>query len=547
MSAISTQQVTASESTMEGIGVERTPPGGSPSPASVTTSAPAPMPLPPPVHNKMRDTIRSLRNNLSDLAVGVQHVIDGPYEAGAYSDEFENCTVTLSTYLRDFHNALMRNSLIIDTEAGTRIMHLYQALFHQQLASTAILLDDNALMDEAPRTCPRTEGALPVGINMQAALTKAVEDGVRMATSAINTWLSAIEAQLVCGRPLPHPPQAPEGPRLQLPVRTGRQRAPTANSSAAAPAVQPMMQPETQAPNAPTMAQVAAQNHEKCYVLLITPEQHAAIEAGGTMPQWYAKVHTRLHETPAWAKVRFLGLRFTGPTKVQVVFSHDSPDSLIHPCEHASTLQDFCPLVPVTKLFIPSCLLRHPDTGLLLTEEEIMAELRRNAMFLSVHFNSLPSFVVPKEHREQLGKSSIIVSIEDAHRDYCARNLLGRDNHGDAAAFLWFYGSRITVKKLKDRPIFRQCTRCWRLMHLESHCKKRAPVCHFCGKTDHTSDMHRQACLVCNYEAHLADQPCESDHYFCVVCGTNGHSAADTTCPAQKDYRIPISRTNPSS
>ncbi|KZT10851.1 uncharacterized protein LAESUDRAFT_755505 [Laetiporus sulphureus 93-53] len=549
MSAIGAQQATASESTMEGIGVERTPPGGSPLPASTTTSAPGPAPPHPPVHNHMCDIIRSLRNNLNNLATGVQRVIEGPYEAASYSDEFENCAVALSTCLRDFHDALVRDPLIVDTEAGVRVLNLYQGLFHQRLSEAAILLDDDALMDEVPHTRPRTEGALPVGIDVQAALTKAVEDGVRMATSAINTRLSAIEAQLV--------------------LRTGRQRAPAADSNAAAHAAQPTTQPATQAPNAQSMAQVAARNREKCYVLLITPEQHAAIEAGGTMPQWYAKVHTRLRETPAWAKVRFLGLRFAGPTKVQAAFSHDSPDALIKEClrpirhllgvvprapspapgprEQASVPQDFRPLAPVTKLFIPSCPLRHPDSGDMLTEEEILAELRRNSMFSSIHFNGLPGFVVPPEHCEQLGKSSLIVSIEDMHRDFCARNLLGRDNHGDAAGFIWFYGSRLMVKKSKDRPVFRQCTRCWRLTHLESHCKKRAQVCRFCGKTTHTSDMHRQACLVCNHEAHLADQPCESAHYFCVVCGTNGHNAADTTCPARKDYRIPISRTNPSS
>ncbi|KZT04116.1 uncharacterized protein LAESUDRAFT_761248 [Laetiporus sulphureus 93-53] len=476
MSAISAQQVTASESNMEGIGVERTPPGGSPPPASATTSASAPTNTHPPVHDNMRDTIRSLRNNLNNLAVGVQRVIEGPYVAVAYSDEFENCAVALSTCIRDFHNALVNDPLIVDTEAGAQILPLYQGLFHQQLASAAVLLDDDTLMDEVLRTRPRTEGALPVGIDVQAALTKAVEDGVRMATSAINTWLSAIEAQLVRGRPLPHPPQAPEGPRPQPPVCTGCQRAPAATSGAAAPAAQPTTQPEAQALNTPTMAQVAAKNCEKCYVLLITSEQHAAIEAGGTMPQWYAKVHTHLRETPTWAKVRFLGLRFAGPTKVQAAFSHDSPDALIKEClrpihhllgvvpralspalgprEQASVPQDFRPLAPVTKLFLPSCPLRHPDSGDMLTEEEILAELRRNSMFSSIHFNGLPGFVVPPEHREQLGKSSLIISIEDVHCDFCAHNLLGRDNRSDAAGFVWFYGSRLMVKKSKDRPVF---------------------------------------------------------------------------------------------
>ncbi|KZT00232.1 uncharacterized protein LAESUDRAFT_764774 [Laetiporus sulphureus 93-53] len=355
MSALGTQPVTISDVDMEASGVEPIAP-----PQSNATVPPTP--TAPPTRASLVEEqdmtmvrfnglLRHITNNIKSLNGTIQPLIQD---------------ANSTTFVDNF-------AQVICVEAIKIFEH-----FLTDMAPFQFHDYDNKLPELSipPSSHQCHDTTLPASIDLQAAVAKAMEDGVCMANMAITTRLTAIEAQLARNwLPPPLPPPKLNG--LQQPSAMPAGRKCTEGSNVAATA-----QPTTQAHAGPTMAQVAAKPHEKSYVLLITFTQHTSIEEGRSMPQWYAKINTCLCETPAWAKL-------------SVVPRASSPAP--GPRKLATVLQDFHPLAPVMKLFIPSCPLRHLDTDVMLTEEEILVELSCNSMFSSVHFNGLPAFIIPSE------------------------------------------------------------------------------------------------------------------------------------------------------
>ncbi|PAV19956.1 hypothetical protein PNOK_0489000 [Pyrrhoderma noxium] len=146
--------------------------------------------------------------------------------------------------------------------------------------------------------------------------------------------------------------------------------------------------------------------------------------------------------------------------------------------------------------YITGVPIKHPDTGLPLTESALLKELKIN--YPDVPFikaNILPPSNNPKFAGSQLGSANIFVSISDAAKadDIIFNNL----------PFIIFHAKcRVTHKKEKKPFIF--CSRCYKIgSHEASSYKLKSALCKFCTNPSGTSSQHNSHCLHCISEGNL--------------------------------------------
>ena len=149
--------------------------------------------------------------------------------------------------------------------------------------------------------------------------------------------------------------------------------------------------------------------------------------------------------------------------------------------------------------YITGVPIKHPDTGLPLTESALLKELKIN--YPDVPFikaNILPPSNNPKFAGSQLGSANIFVSMSDASKadDIIFNNL----------PFIIFHSKcRVTHKKEKKPFVF--CSRCYKIgLHDTSSCKLKSSLCKFCTNPSGASSQHNSHCHHCISEGNLGTE-----------------------------------------
>ncbi|KZT00157.1 uncharacterized protein LAESUDRAFT_764849 [Laetiporus sulphureus 93-53] len=268
MFALGTQPTTASNVDMVALGVEPTPPVHSfatvpPTPPALaaTLSWTSKLEGRDRVINHFGSLLCHVRNSVRALEEAINIAIDHPNPT-TYLDDTSHVVTKLTTIIREFHIELPADSDINNLDPGMAALQILDHFFCLNPA-----LDDELEGEEHELEYqhPHHGEALSMNIDIQAAITKAVEDGIHMGNTAITTRLSAVKVQLAHNW-LPLPPSLPKplGPQNPPPLPPHHQQ--TVSSTTVT-----IAQPNAPPPGAPTMAQVAAKSREKSYVLLITP------------------------------------------------------------------------------------------------------------------------------------------------------------------------------------------------------------------------------------------------------------------------------------
>ncbi|PAV17063.1 hypothetical protein PNOK_0712700 [Pyrrhoderma noxium] len=178
--------------------------------------------------------------------------------------------------------------------------------------------------------------------------------------------------------------------------------------------------------------------------------------------------------------------------------------------------------------YITGVPIKHPDTGLPLTEAALLKELKIN--FPDVPFvkaNILPPSNNPKFAGSQLGSANIFVSMSDAAKadDIIFNNL----------PFIIFHSKcRVTHKKEKKPFIF--CSRCYKIgSHETSSCKLKSSLCKFCTNPSGTSSQHNSHCHYCISEGNLGTE-CIHPH-TCRNC-LGSHPSDSPLCPEWLKFKL---------
>jgi hypothetical protein len=101
---------------------------------------------------------------------------------------------------------------------------------------------------------------------------------------------------------------------------------------------------------------------------------------------------------------------------------------------------------------------------------------------------------------------------------------------------IFMFGSEVSVRTWRDKPLLRQCARCYKLDHSTARCPKSKDLCVECGSSTHLSSEHRARCAQCKgLEAHI-----ECTHQKCCNCG-GSHRSDSADCPERRKYRSPVS------
>ncbi|PAV17666.1 hypothetical protein PNOK_0615200 [Pyrrhoderma noxium] len=178
--------------------------------------------------------------------------------------------------------------------------------------------------------------------------------------------------------------------------------------------------------------------------------------------------------------------------------------------------------------YITGVPIKHPDTGLPLTESALLKELKIN--YPDVPFikaNILPPSNNPKFAGSQLGSANIFVSISDAGKadDIIFNNL----------PFILFHSKcRVTRKKEKKPFIF--CSRCYKIGSYEaSSCKLKSALCKFCTNPSGTSSQHNSHCHHCISEGNLGTDCAHPS--TCRNC-LGPHTSDSPLCPEWLKFKL---------
>ncbi|PAV19092.1 hypothetical protein PNOK_0593600 [Pyrrhoderma noxium] len=178
--------------------------------------------------------------------------------------------------------------------------------------------------------------------------------------------------------------------------------------------------------------------------------------------------------------------------------------------------------------YITGVPIKHPDTGLLLTESDLLKELKIN--YPDVPFikaNILPPSNNPKFAGSQLGSANIFVSMSNAAKadDIIFNNL----------PFIIFH-AKCKVSHKKEKKPFIFCARCYKIgSHETSSCKLKSSLCKFCTNPSGASSQHNSHCQFCISEGNLGTDCAHPP--TCRNC-LGSHTSDSPSCPEWTKFKL---------
>ena len=189
---------------------------------------------------------------------------------------------------------------------------------------------------------------------------------------------------------------------------------------------------------------------------------------------------------------------------------------------------DISPVTVEQGYYITGVPINHPYTGLKLTEEALLKELKTS--YPDIPFtkvNILPPSNNPKFAGSQLGSANAFVLSSDAEKadDIIFNNL----------PFIVFHSRcRVMHKREKKRFIF--CSRCFKIgSHETSSCRLKSALCKFCTLPSGSSSQHNSHCPNCVLEGNLGTD-C-SHPPTCRNC-LGAHESDSPLCPEWNKYKL---------
>ena len=180
------------------------------------------------------------------------------------------------------------------------------------------------------------------------------------------------------------------------------------------------------------------------------------------------------------------------------------------------------------------------EDGSLPSSSQLQEELGYNVSAANLTLLSTVDWWRPSEIKDDAHHGSIMLAFLDEDGSRMSTFLKSAP---------WMYGERTRPKKFVSLPLIRQCQCCWSLGHDATRCPrpKDLVLCFICGG-QHKSDDHQFKCPRTSKHGELKCTCPPS----CINCRrarlpAAGHLAIDVSCPLQKKYRTPTTRTGDST
>ncbi|CUA75631.1 Muscle M-line assembly protein unc-89 [Rhizoctonia solani] len=231
-------------------------------------------------------------------------------------------------------------------------------------------------------------------------------------------------------------------------------------------------------------------------------------------------INSRLSRTPSAKGLQVLGSHWNPSGNIILTFPSNTSDELV--AEHIHIIRDALNLspnltisrdVPWSKLMLSSVFARDFSDDPVYSNEMLHEALIRNTAITNLKITQKPRWVRPPQEIKGF-RSSIVFAFEDPDGSI-AKSLL--------RAQIFMFGSPVRVKRWVDKPLFRQCVKCWGLGHVSASCRSGV------------------RCRTCS-RSHPEDANCPHPPR-CVNC-KGSHPADDASCPARSKFRAPASTAN---